>query len=251
MELAGSAAIRSAVYRISVPPIDQGRLEAIQWIAFACMVIDHIGVFFLENAYWARAAGRLAFPLFALVFSWRLAETLTRSPRRGLLEMGHRLAVAGAFAQAGFWLMTDGLATANVMFTFLLTLAVIALSTAERNFFGLHWTHRTALALALLAVFHRHVDYGAPGIVLLVGLYGFFRWREMLALAIAVAALAAMTVSNPVHLALAALPIAAWLVTCNACVGLPRVIPRLFYILYPAHLFVILAWFTGRALISG
>lgn len=250
MELAGSAAVRSAACRFHVPAIDQGRLEAIQWIAFVCMVLDHIGVFFLENAYWARAAGRLAFPLFALVFSWRLAEALTRSPCRGLLEMGHRLAVAGALAQAAFWLMTDGLATANVMFTFLLALAVISLSTAGRSLFRLSWSPRVALALTLLAVFYRHVDYGAPGIVLLVGLYGYFRWRETLALAIAVAALVAMTVSNPVHLAIAALPIAIWLVTCNACLRLPRPVPRLFYILYPAHLFVILAWFTVRALIS-
>ena len=234
---------------LSPPKINQERLEAIQWIAFAAMVIDHVDVFFLGDLSSLRFIGRFAFPLFALVFAWRLAETLREHPNRGLLPTGHRLAVAGLWAQGIFWLMTNGLNEANVMFVFLTALCVISLCAQERDFLGIDWPRRLTLAFALMALTHRNIDYGAPGLCLLLGLFAYFRWSSHEGLLVAMASLIAMSFGHRVHAAFLAAPVALFLVQAKAPwlrAGKPYA--SAFYVLYPVHLGLILITLTITAL---
>lgn len=225
------------------------RLEAVQWIAFFCMVADHVAVFFLHENPLLRGVGRLAFPLFVLVFSMRLAAVFDLNPRRGLLAMGQRLVISGSAAQAAFALMTTGLTELNVMFTLLLVLCAISLGLRERDFLGLPWSARCFVAGVLLAWASSFVDYKQPGIVLALGLFSYFRWQERGSLIVALSGLVAMSVSNPIPVAFLAAPVGYLLLTTSVRgLSAPRLAPYLFYWLYPAHLLailvglVVLAW---------
>lgn len=239
------------VNRWSPPAIDQGRLEALQWLAFACMLVDHAGAFFYQNPVWMRSIGRLAFPLFALIFVWRLADMLKRNVQRGLLPMGQRLIVSGLWAQGFLWLMTDGLKEVNIMFGFTLVLALVALSEQSRPWSGLSWPLRLALAGALLGLAAPHIDYGSPGIFLMLGLYAYFRWHAVEGLLVAIGCLVLLSVFNPLHnpWAIMSIPAAVfWVGLRTPWLRMSKPIPHLFYWLYPLQFLAILVILTRTAM---
>lgn len=238
--------------RWNPPAINQGRLEVIQWLAFAAMIVDHLGAFFFGNLAWMRSIGRLAFPLFALVFAWRLADMLNRNSQRGLLPMGQRLVVSGMCAQAIFWFMTVGLNEANVMFGFTLVLCIAALAERDRPWLGLGWPERLCLAAALFGFVAPHIDYNDSGILLMLGLYAYFRWHAVVGLIVAIGALSVLTLtSHYAHSAIFAVPVAVVLVGLRApWIRLEKPVPHLFYWMYPLHLLIILVIFTVTALVT-
>jgi hypothetical protein len=80
--------------------VDLSRLEVVKWIAFAAMVVDHVGVALLDRSVaWLHLVGGFAFPVFCFCYGLGLART--SDP----LQVASRLIVPGALAQAAwFWI---------------------------------------------------------------------------------------------------------------------------------------------------
>ena len=101
-----------------------GQVEALKWIGLGSMFCDHIGRHLLGMPHesWAFIAGRLAFPLFALVLALNLAREGDRAERCARTTV--RLAVWGAVALLpSIWARGDPLML-NVLFTLSLGAAV-------------------------------------------------------------------------------------------------------------------------------
>lgn len=228
----------------AVPEVAQARLEAIQWVAFLFMVIDHVGAFLFQEAVWMRGVGRLAFPLFGMVFAWRLADSLERNKNKRLFPMARRLTLSGILAHGAFAIITMSwyMPEVNIMFAFVVALAIVTLTLEKRDFFGLSWPVRIAMASVILQFTSSRVDYNGWGILFIVSLFSYFRWGNLEGLLGAVAMLAMLTYRNDVHLAILALPVAIALIKIpRPLLQVGKPYPLLFYWLYPLHLFAILA----------
>jgi hypothetical protein len=203
--------------------VTSGGLELVKWFALACMVVDHANAVFFarELPLWAEIAGRLAFPLFALVFAFNLAR-----PGADLWRVGSRLVLAGAIAQPMHGLAFGTLYALwplNIMFLFAGFVGMVALLERERVFAAFV----LGLALAFL------VEYSAAGVLLCLTAWAHFR-RPSTETAIAVlVSLAGLCLLNGNAHALWALPVFAVMV--RAPVDLPRA-RWAFYAFYPAHL---------------
>ena len=123
------------------------------------MVVDHAAVVFFGSAFWMRAVGRVAFPIFAYALVEGFIRTSSR--KRYLLRL---LVLAAAsewifdrlFYGGNFWLHQ------NTVFTLFLGLAAMTAANAmPRNMAVLPWTG------AFLAAWLLRTDYGAGGIMLL------------------------------------------------------------------------------------
>jgi hypothetical protein len=82
-----------------MPRFSDGQLEALKWIALASMFTDHIGRHLLGAGQdtWVFAAGRVAFPLFALVLGANLARPGDRAERSARVAL--RLALWALISQ--------------------------------------------------------------------------------------------------------------------------------------------------------
>lgn len=219
------------------PHFTGGQLELLKWIGVLSMFIDHFGRHLfgwgLESVVFG--AGRLAFPLFALVLACNLARPGDRAARAKRVTL--RLAIACAVATpAAIWARGDP-ALVNVFGTLGLG-AALCWVFASRS--GLLWRVAVCGLVATAAV---HVEFGLAGVCLLAATY---LWRARVrreTAALAAIALVALTYFNfsfggayGVVGTLAVVPLA-WAVT-----HVPVVIPRmswLFYAIYPAHLALI------------
>ncbi|WP_329843721.1 TraX family protein [Stenotrophomonas sepilia] len=190
--------------------------EVLKWLAVLLMTGDHV-VKVICGGYvpGLSEAGRVAFPLFALVMAYNLAQ-----PGADVVKSMRRLGVWGLVAQPvhalafGYWLPL------NILLTFALCAAVIWLAD-QRAWVGL------ALAAAILPLF---VDYQWAGVGFVLLAWCAFKWRQFWPL---VPAFGAICWYNGNLWALAAIP---------AALGLSRVawpVPRgrwAFYGYYVAHL---------------
>lgn len=131
-----------------------GTLEALKWFAVACMVLDHanraLTGYTLGPA--AEFFGRLAFPIFAVVFGYNLAR-----PGVDAGAIALRLSAWGTIA-AFVYVPLFGLWPLNVLFTLSLAAAVIRLRA--------WWL---VVPLGLL------VDYLWPGMVLVIATWAYTR----------------------------------------------------------------------------
>lgn len=205
------------------------------------MVVDHVGQFFLGSAIWSRTIGRVAFPLFALVFAWRLSDVLRRNPQRSLRPMFGRLVGVGLLSEALFRLITapDEL---NILFSFALAAALIVLSLPQRQtpLVPLPWPIRLVLALALFTLASRYVDYQWAGVALLWCLFLYLHFGHASALLAALAALGLLSLDQPIPTAWVAAPLALALLWPKApWLRVRRPVRYLFYWIYPAHLALI------------
>lgn len=208
--------------------ITSGSLEALKWFALVCMVVDHTNaaLFGRELGGLVTVAGRLAFPLFALVFAYNLAR-----PRVDYLAAAKRLVLIGLVSapfhglllalQGAWWPM-------NIMATFLVVLAVVYLVEQGR------WQWATWCAIAAGCL----VEYHQPGIAFAVAAWAYFRRPSMAAAVMALCGLVAVAWSNGNAYALLALPL--FLVATRVDVAVPRS-PWAFYLAYPLHLAVLWA----------
>ncbi|MBA0378299.1 conjugal transfer protein [Stenotrophomonas maltophilia] len=190
--------------------------EVLKWLAVVLMTCDHVAKI-IYGGYVAglSEAGRVAFPLFALVMAYNLAQ-----PGADVLKSVSRLGMWGLIAQPvhalafGYWLPL------NILLTFALCAAVIWLAD-QRRWVGL------ALAAAILPLF---VDYQWAGVWFVLLAWCAFKWRQFWPL---VPAFGAICWFNGNLWALAAIPVV---------LGLSRVawrVPRgrwAFYGYYVAHL---------------
>ncbi|NMI45845.1 conjugal transfer protein [Xanthomonas hortorum pv. vitians] len=206
--------------------------EALKWIALVLMTGDHVAkVLFGGYVPVLSELGRIAFPVFALVMAYNLAQ-----PRADYAKSVLRLAGWGLLAQPFHaWAFGDWLPL-NVLLTFALAGCVSFLlgriigiepsNKAQRRPFLL-------LMLACAAPFF--VDYQWAGVWLVVSAWGWFRTHRRGWLFLVALSMAGLCWYNGNMWALATLPVLAF-----GYVWWP--LPRLrwaFYVYYVVHLAVI------------
>ena len=200
--------------------------EALKWIALGLMVIDHVNTFLLDRSVPAMyAVGRIAFPIFAIVLAWNLAR-----PGIQLARLSGRLLGFGFLAAIPLSALGMPMPL-NVMFTFAAAVLVLALWDAG-------WRKSAVAAFFVLGIL---VDYGWPGLSLILAVRWWFLAGTPASLAASLAALVSLYLANGNLWALGALPVIA------AVQGYAPHVPRLrwaFYAFYPAH-FVVLAVLAG------
>ncbi|AZU26003.1 conjugal transfer protein [Xanthomonas phaseoli pv. phaseoli] len=198
--------------------------ELLKWIALVCMTFDHVAKVFYDGYVPVLSElGRIAFPLFALVMAYNLAQ-----PGADVAKSVRRLCVWGLLAQPfhawafGYWVPV------NVLLAF--ALAAAAVWAIQRG----RWLLLT-LCVAPAPLF---VDYQWAGMALVVAGWAYYAksvrspWPVVLALA-------ALCWFNGSLWAVLAVPVIA-LGEMATTRGL--VVPRTrvaFYGYYVGHLFVI------------
>ncbi|MFW9572545.1 conjugal transfer protein [Xanthomonas euvesicatoria] len=195
--------------------------EALKWIALVLMTGDHVAkVLFGGYVPVLSELGRIAFPVFALVMAYNLAQ-----PRADYAKSVLRLAGWGLLAQPfhawafGYWLPL------NVLLTF--AVAALLIWTVETR----HWLYAAVAGVVLPLV----IDYQWIGVWLVLAAWAWFRTGRVEAFAGVLAMVAALCWYNGNVWALAALPVLAL-----GYVWWP--LPRLrwaFYGYYVVHLAVI------------
>ncbi len=140
----------------------------IKLIAIITMTIDHVGLFFFPDVEVLRIIGRLSFPLFA----WLIANGAYHT--KNIKSYMLRLFVFAFISQVPFWLAFHlifpvdlGL---NIFFTLFLGLVAIYGKQKIKNNVG--W-----MLLVMLCSFTAlilNTDYGAAGVLSIVGFYVFF-----------------------------------------------------------------------------
>lgn len=138
-----------------------GGREFLKWLAVLLMTGDHVAkVSFGGYLPVVSELGRVAFPLFALVMAYNLAQ-----PAADLAKSVRRLALWAVIAQPAHCLVFGYWLPLNVLASFALAASVVWAIRAGR------WWAVVALAGPLPLI----VDYQWSGIAIVVAAYGWFR----------------------------------------------------------------------------
>ena len=229
--------IKSKLMRKVAPSFDvgSGTLEALKWLAFICMAIDHLYKFLpVIQLQYVSPLGRLALPLFAFVFGYSLKQFNFQdslNTRKLLL----RLLVTGVIAWFPYtYLTTQGfifhLTGQNIMFMFLLVAIILWINKLPMKY-------RFLITVPIFLVGGIFVEYLWSGLLITIASYYFAfnpNWKSLSAVIIGLFLLAYV---NGGLFAFLVLP----LIFCAPLVDL-RVqrIKYLFYVLYPLHMAVII-----------
>lgn len=225
--------------------INQSRLEAIQWLALVLMIFDHVGAFVFPNHEWMRIVGRFSFPLFALVFSCRVAKSLRRDENKDFSPMLLKLFISGFLAHLAFLVITMswGLQEVNIMFSFVTTLMILSMCLEGNNASGIPWGYRIMAASCVLFFSSNKIDYNAWGILLMLSLFSYFRWKDSLSLVFSFLMLVVLSAQNDQPYAYLAAPVAFFLLKIpTGWMEAKKPYPNIFYWLYPSHLFLIIVY---------
>lgn len=154
---------------------ENGTLEALKWLALVCMVVDHVNQIVLDNTLgeWSQVVGRLAFPIFAVVFGYNLAR-----PGLDYLAIAKRLLWVAVLVSPIYALVLAPWPV-NVLFT--LGAVPLVLACWERD---MRWL---AVCLALGA--GAYVDYLWPGLALVFAAFWYARRPRLGPLLLAVGSL--------------------------------------------------------------
>ena len=234
----------SAPFRVS----DAG-IEWIKWLAFGAMIFDHVNWLWFARGGdprltagvhpWMNDVGRLALPLFAFAFGHNLVRVLESDARTvRLRRMGRRLAVAGLAAQIPYWLLRGYFWPLNVVFLFGACAGLVVLWNLPIE------RHRLLVRSGVLVVglvVGAGVEYWWLGMGVVLAAVAVARARSWGSLLIFVAALVPICLLNGNLYAV--LAVVAIVAVRNAGKAPPR-IPGLLYVLYPAHLWAMLALVT-------
>lgn len=210
---------------MSVQPLAAPRLEAVKWLAFVLMALDHVNGYLLDGRYPVLfLLGRLVFPLFAMCLAFGVAG-------RGSLVLDgvvRRLLVWACIAQIP-WSTFEHSAGLNVLFQ-LGAGAALYQTVFVR---GLGWQRNVLGVIALPVAFLS--EFGFPGIVTVFGLLWFAESRKWYAGTLAFLGLAMLFAINGTWFALLA-PGVFYLLQRGPDIPRWR---HAFYAMYPAHLVVI------------
>jgi len=217
--------------------LSDGQLESLKWVALVSMFIDHFGrlLFGHPDDGWVFAAGRLAFPLFALVLALNLAREGDRAARAW--RTTKRLALWCAIAVApSIWARGEPMLV-NVLGTLGLGALLCAL-VAVRGYVALRLAGCGAVALASW-----YVEFGTPGVFLIPAIYLWATERQWQAASLAVLLLLLTGWLNAMFGGVAALLATLAVAPLVYAVGRLKLrVPRFrfaFYLVYPAHLALI------------
>ena len=203
-------------------------------IAMIAMTCDHVGVQIFPQCLWLRILGRLAMPIYAYMIAEGCRHTRDRK------KYLQRLLGMGALCQLVYLLAMDSLYMC-ILITFSLSVILICLmDAAEQEKTAKSQIH---LALGVLSVFFvctvlpdllphtdYEIDYGLPGVLLPVLIYGGGTKGLLIGLA-----LTALKYGGIQWLAFLAVPL---LLAYNGRRGKAN-ISKLFYWYYPLHLVAI------------
>ena len=134
---------------------------ALQIIAMVCMVIDHVGLYFLDSPDWMRAIGRIAMPIFAMGVVEGFIHTKSRP------KYFARLTVCAILADIPHCLLCQEMGFSmshNVLFSFLL--GFIAMFCLEKK--GYWWILTPFLVAAASGL---KIDYGFPVVLMMMLFY--------------------------------------------------------------------------------
>lgn len=203
--------------------LSDGSVEALKWLAFAAMLLDHANIILYGRTVgWMYEAGRLAMPIFAVVFGYNLSRS--RDPGRVL---GRLWLVGLTVHPLVFFTINRGeVFPLNILLTFAAGGALVRY--ADRR----EWVQFGVIALAALLV----VDYSIVGAGMVAASWAFFRSRNGWWLVLGGVLFAGLNLLNGNDWALAGLA----LVVLAGWVPVPC--PRArwaFLVAYPAHMVVL------------
>ena len=163
---ADPSASRDRTVRIpwALPVLTDAHLEALKWVAFGSMLIDHFGryAFGLGTDSWAFAVGRLAFPLFALVLATNLARPGERTERAW--RTSRRLAVWALISVIPSWWAREVWLPVNVLATLSIGAALCAVLDSRCSAL----IRGSAVAVGAAAGFF--VEFSVPGVLLVLAI---------------------------------------------------------------------------------
>ena len=238
-----SAAIPSASAPVRTRwALSDASLEWLKWIAVAAMLLDHVNWFLFagggspqHGTYpWMNDVGRLAFPLFALVFSINLARVLDSPDRNArAARMFVRLFVAGVVAQLAYWVLRGYFWPLNVLATFAVAAAVALLWQGPSTSLV-----RRAAAVGVFVVGGLLVEYWWIGVGLILAGTLVRRGPLLLSALPFLALLIPLCLLNGNAYALGALALAAALAGTRWA---PPRVPGLLHVVYAGHLWALVA----------
>lgn len=215
--------------------IQDGTIEAIKWLALLLMTADHCNRYLLATPYQALVdIGRMAMPLFAFTLAYNLSR-----PQAFMSDVHFRVAVrlllCGIVSAAIFSALkgpTYGWYPLNILFTFLLSVAIIYLSEVK----GKVW-FRLLIAVGLFIAGGAIVEFWWMGVAVFLASWLHCKRNAWWSLLMLFFALISLYPANRSLSALAALPLiaAAPFFKFNT----PR-IKGFFYLYYPLHLAALL-----------
>lgn len=207
--------------------MDDRSIEAVKWLALISMVIDHTNKYLFNGTLpYMFEIGRLALPLFLLVFAYNL-----RRPNINHNRLAKRLFIFAAVSTVPYMLL-GGLKwfwwPLNVFATFIAVLIVVTFLKRKtiQSYF---------LALVFFLVLGAFVEYWWVGVAIGVFAWLYFLKGSPIYLALLITSVFCLSYINENHWAMAALPI------FYLCMFNKIEIPRLkyfFYVFYPLHLFI-------------
>jgi hypothetical protein len=217
-------------------------LSALKWLALVAMTLDHVNTYLLGSRPELYAVGRLAFPLFACVFGFKIGRPAPGKPvglhRRTVLM----LLTAAAAAQVPYsYLHGGGPWPLNVMILFLV--ALCAAWWLRRG----HSRLETIVGWVIVVGGGALVEFFWFGLAVVLAARGFSRAPTAFTLSLLVVAIASLQLVNGNAWALASLPVV-FAAALPGAIELRLPTTRgFFYAYYPAHLAVIaaLVFFRG------
>lgn len=214
-----------------------GSLQLMKLVAVVLMTLDHINTHIWGGSSpFAFNLGRLAMPIFAVVFAFNLARPGALE-RHAFERLALRLIGFGMVACVPYMAL-NGSWPLNILFTFLMALSVCLL--LERGHYR--------FAVFFFLIGGLLVEYLWFGIALVVAAWWYFKQPMALRLAPLMLAWAGLVIVNGTHAAVFAIPLV-WLLSL-ARVNLPRS-RWAFYVYYPAHLALIVLVASGLPSIGG
>ncbi len=206
--------------------------EVVRWVAIVTMVVDHVGAVLLEPAAALplRAVGRVAWPLFAFLLAYNVAQRGV-DPVRYLRPLGVWYLVSVAPYALAF-----GTFRPNILATLFLAAAALAVLVRWREFEERGPAIAPLALLGILAL-SPFVEYGTPGVVLPLGIWWALSTGRPVAWTVAILLVAAQNYPWSVWPA-ALVAVAVPVVVSRLALGLPRT-GRFAWAFYPAHLLVL------------
>jgi len=214
--------------------------NALKLIACVTMLIDHVGLFFFPADLLWRVVGRIAFPLFALLIAEGFEKT--SNVERYLF----RLLAFAAISQLPYSLMMLSVGLPTYLPNIFITLAAGLLALILLRNLPARYSY-PLVGIMIVCAQYFSFDYGAYGILLILGSALFLKYKHLGALALLILH-AGYTVAGFFTDSLSVQTFAAMSVPILMCYngergsGLPR---HFFYWFYPAHLLVLwMVWFA-------